>query len=130
RTVNPEEPLCVGTGPASGGTRTLARDATGRPRPYWKTVIEGIADRDYREDDRSLVIVDYKTDAGVSTDTLEAHWAQLAIYAHLVNVVASESLYSSRPAKRSTNKRGLRRSVIGRCPRVSTSCQQTVRDRL
>ncbi|MBA5845671.1 UvrD-helicase domain-containing protein [Gordonia amicalis] len=54
------------------------------PGPDAATVVEGIADLVYRDDDGSLVIVDYKTDVGVSTETLEAYWAQLAIYAELL----------------------------------------------
>ncbi|MEO9329054.1 PD-(D/E)XK nuclease family protein [Gordonia aurantiaca] len=53
-------------------------------------VVEGIADLVYRDDDGSLVIVDYKTDVGVSAETLEAYWTQLAIYAHLLKTAASE----------------------------------------
>ncbi|AFR49077.1 UvrD-helicase domain-containing protein [Gordonia sp. KTR9] len=58
--------------------------------PDGTTVIEGIADLIYREDDGSLVVVDYKTDVGVSATTLEQYWSQLSIYAHLVTTVAGE----------------------------------------
>ena len=58
--------------------------------PDGTSVVEGIADLVYREDDGSLVIVDYKTDVGVSAATLEAYWAQLSIYAHLLRTVAGE----------------------------------------
>lgn len=53
-------------------------------------VVEGIADLVYREDDGSLVIVDYKTDLGVSTQTLDEYRAQLAVYADLLTRVAGE----------------------------------------
>ncbi|WP_206510380.1 PD-(D/E)XK nuclease family protein [Rhodococcus sp. BGS-1C] len=42
-------------------------------------VVEAIADLVYREDDGSLVIVDYKTDVGVTAETLEAYWTQLSV---------------------------------------------------
>ena len=48
------------------------------------TVVEGIADLVYREDDNTLVIVDYKTDRRVRRETLEAYWGQLSVYADLV----------------------------------------------
>ncbi|KAF0956757.1 MULTISPECIES: UvrD-helicase domain-containing protein [Rhodococcus] len=55
-------------------------------------VVEGIADLVYRDDDGSLVIVDYKTDLGVSTQTLDAYWAQLSVYADLLTRVADEQV--------------------------------------
>lgn len=55
-------------------------------------VVEGIADLVYREDGGSLVIVDYKTDVGVSTAMLEQYWAQLAIYAELLRAAANETV--------------------------------------
>ncbi|WP_238994886.1 UvrD-helicase domain-containing protein [Gordonia sp. JH63] len=58
--------------------------------PVGTSAIEGIADLVFREDDGSLVIVDYKTNVGVSAATLEAYWAQLSIYAHLLRTVAGE----------------------------------------
>lgn len=60
--------------------------------PDGDTVVEGIADLVYRDDDGSLVIVDYKTDVGVSQDTLEAYWAQLAIYAELLRQATGERM--------------------------------------
>ncbi|MBM4555140.1 hypothetical protein GS466_09060 [Rhodococcus hoagii] len=54
------------------------------------TVVEGVADLVYREDDQSLVIIDYKTDVVVSEQTLEAYWAQLSVYADLLTRVAGE----------------------------------------
>ncbi|WP_186629403.1 exodeoxyribonuclease V subunit beta [Rhodococcus sp. BP22] len=53
-------------------------------------VVEGIADLVYREDDRSLVIVDYKTDVGVTAETIEAYWTQLAVYADLLERATGE----------------------------------------
>ena len=44
----------------------------------------------YRDDDGGLVIADYKTDVGVSAHTLEAYWAQLAIYADLLRNATGE----------------------------------------
>ncbi len=58
--------------------------------PDGDTVIEGIADLVYRDDDGSLVIVDYKTDVGVSQETIEAYWAQLSIYAELLRLATGE----------------------------------------
>ncbi|MFI8775329.1 UvrD-helicase domain-containing protein [Gordonia sp. NPDC062954] len=58
--------------------------------PDGETVVEGIADLIYRDDDGSLVIVDYKTDVGVSQETLEAYWAQLSIYAELLRQATGE----------------------------------------
>ncbi|WP_024794841.1 UvrD-helicase domain-containing protein [Tomitella biformata] len=55
-------------------------------------VVEGIADLIYRADDGSLVIVDYKTDVGVSAATLEAYWTQLAVYADLLDQTARENV--------------------------------------
>lgn len=71
-------------------------------RPHWQemqlagigpdgtTVIEGVADLVYRDDDGALVIVDYKTDVGVKQETLEAYWAQLSIYADLIRQATGE----------------------------------------
>ncbi|MEU2004572.1 UvrD-helicase domain-containing protein [Rhodococcus sp. NPDC019627] len=60
--------------------------------PGVDVVVEGIADLVYRDDDGSLVVVDYKTDLGVSTQTLEAYWAQLSVYADLLTRVADEQV--------------------------------------
>ncbi|MCF8783466.1 UvrD-helicase domain-containing protein [Rhodococcus ruber] len=54
------------------------------------TVVEGIADLVYREDDGTLVIVDYKTDVAVTHETLEAYWTQLTLYAELLTRAAGE----------------------------------------
>ena len=58
--------------------------------PDGVTVVEGIADLVYREDDNTLVIVDYKTDRRVRRETLEAYWAQLSIYADLIGQATGE----------------------------------------
>lgn len=55
-------------------------------------VVEGIADLVYREDDGSLVIVDYKTDVGVTEKTLEAYWTQLSVYADLLGRATGETV--------------------------------------
>lgn len=60
--------------------------------PDGDLVIEGIADLVYRADDGTLVIVDYKTDVGVSAGTLEAYWTQLSVYADLLSRVAGETV--------------------------------------
>lgn len=60
--------------------------------PDESIVVEGIADLVYREDDGSLVIVDYKTDVGVSAETLEAHWTQLSVYADLLTRATGEQV--------------------------------------
>ena len=81
--------------------------------PDGVTVVEGIADLVYRDDDGSLVIVDYKTDVGVSADTLEAYWAQLAIYADLLRNATGETvsrlqLVFCRPGQAAVVERALR----------------------
>ncbi len=71
-------------------------------RPHWQemqlagiapdgvTVVEGIADLVYRDDDGTLVIVDYKTDVGVKQSTIEAYWTQLSIYADMIGQATGE----------------------------------------
>ena len=71
-------------------------------RPHWQemqlagiapdgvTVVEGIADLVYRDDDGTLVILDYKTDVGVSQSTIDAYWTQLSIYADLIGQATGE----------------------------------------
>ena len=54
------------------------------------TVLEGVADLIYREDDGSLVVVDFKTDVGVREDSVAAYWRQLAAYAELVAAATGE----------------------------------------
>ncbi|ETA04872.1 UvrD-helicase domain-containing protein [Gordonia alkanivorans] len=83
------------------------------PGPDGATVVEGIADLVYRDDDGSLVIVDYKTDVGVSAETLEAYWAQLAIYADLLRNATGEKvsrlqLVFCRPGQAAVVERALR----------------------
>lgn len=58
--------------------------------PDGVTVVEGIADLVYRDENGSLVIADYKTDIGVAQETLEAYWAQLSIYAELLATATGE----------------------------------------
>ncbi|MBY3794518.1 PD-(D/E)XK nuclease family protein [Rhodococcus fascians] len=60
--------------------------------PNETIVVEGIADLVYREDDGSLVIVDYKTDVGVAPKTLEAYRTQLSVYADLLGRAAEEQV--------------------------------------
>ncbi|WP_245819653.1 UvrD-helicase domain-containing protein [Rhodococcoides yunnanense] len=60
--------------------------------PSGDVVVEGIADLVYREDDGSLVIVDYKTDVAVTSETLEAYWAQLSVYADLLTRATGEQV--------------------------------------
>ncbi|WP_256978021.1 PD-(D/E)XK nuclease family protein [Rhodococcus sp. 14-2470-1a] len=55
-------------------------------------MVEGIADLVYREDDGDLVIVDYKTDVGVTGETLEAYWTQLSVYADLLARATGEQV--------------------------------------
>ena len=53
-------------------------------------VLEGIADLVYREDDSSLVIVDFKTDLEIRDDSLEKYWRQLTAYAELIATATGE----------------------------------------
>ena len=53
-------------------------------------VVEGIADLVYRDDDGSLVIVDFKTDVAIREDSVEAYWRQLAAYAELIETASGE----------------------------------------
>ncbi|MDQ6754334.1 MAG: UvrD-helicase domain-containing protein [Actinomycetota bacterium] len=55
-------------------------------------VLEGIIDLLYREDDGSLVVVDFKTDIGVSGQTLAGYWNQLAAYAELVYQITGQTV--------------------------------------
>ncbi|MGV8874904.1 MAG: UvrD-helicase domain-containing protein [Rhodococcus sp. (in: high G+C Gram-positive bacteria)] len=73
-------------------------------------VVEGIADLVYREDDGSLVIVDYKTDVGVTAETIEAYWTQLSVYADLLTRATGEQvdrvvLVFARPSSAETLER-------------------------
>jgi len=58
--------------------------------PDGTTVVEGVADLVFRDDDGDLVIVDYKTDVGVSPHTLDEYWTQLAVYADLLRQATGE----------------------------------------
>lgn len=58
--------------------------------PDESIVVEGIADLVYREDDGSLAIVDYRTDVGVTAETLEAYWTQLSVYADMLTRASGE----------------------------------------
>ena len=53
-------------------------------------VIEGIIDLLYREDDGSLVIIDFKTDVQMSEATQSAYWQQLSLYAELLAETTGE----------------------------------------
>ncbi|WP_167043513.1 UvrD-helicase domain-containing protein [Salinibacterium sp. ZJ454] len=53
-------------------------------------VLEGVADLVYREDDKSLVVVDFKTDLGVSEASETAYWRQLDAYAEMLKNAAGE----------------------------------------
>lgn len=80
--------------------------------PDAATVVEGIADLVYRDDDGSLVIVDYKTDVGISAETLETYWTQLAIYADLLRKATGENvsrleLVFTRPGRAAVVERAL-----------------------
>ena len=55
-------------------------------------VLEGVADLVYREDDGSLVVVDFKTDLGVREEAVEGYWRQLSAYAELISNATGESV--------------------------------------
>jgi ATP-dependent helicase/nuclease subunit A len=55
-------------------------------------VIEGIIDLLYREDDGSLVIVDFKTDVQMSEATQSAYWHQLSLYSELLAETTGEQV--------------------------------------
>ncbi|MET3719199.1 UvrD-helicase domain-containing protein [Arthrobacter sp. UYEF21] len=55
-------------------------------------VIEGIIDLLYREDDGSLVIIDFKTDVQMSEATQSAYWQQLGLYAELLAETTGEQV--------------------------------------
>ncbi|TFD91223.1 PD-(D/E)XK nuclease family protein [Cryobacterium serini] len=54
-------------------------------RQTQSTVFEDIADLVYREDDDSLVIVDFKTNIGLSAEQMDAYWHQLSTYADFIH---------------------------------------------
>lgn len=80
-------------------SETVTRAAT---RDHWlelpvtafdgTVVLEGIADLVYREDDGSLVIVDFKTDVEIRDESLEKYWQQLTAYAELIATASGESV--------------------------------------
>lgn len=53
-------------------------------------LVEGYIDLLYRDDDGSLVVVDYKTDANPSDETVQAYRAQLAVYARALAEATGE----------------------------------------
>jgi ATP-dependent helicase/nuclease subunit A len=55
-------------------------------------VVEGIADLVYREEDGSLVIVDFKTDMSIVDETVDAYWRQLSTYATLIATASGEQV--------------------------------------
>lgn len=65
-----------------------------RVRPHWLelplataitgTVLEGVADLVYQEDNGSLVVVDFKTDRQLSDESAQAYWIQLSAYARII----------------------------------------------
>ncbi|WP_439565063.1 UvrD-helicase domain-containing protein [Microcella sp.] len=55
-------------------------------------IVEGVADLVYREDDGSLVIVDFKTDQGITETSVEAYWTQLNAYADLIAEASGQSV--------------------------------------
>ncbi|TFD51084.1 ATP-dependent DNA helicase [Cryobacterium sp. Hh7] len=56
------------------------------------TVFESIADLVYREDDDSLVIVDFKTNIGLSAEQMDAYWHQLASYADFIHRATGQTV--------------------------------------
>lgn len=54
--------------------------------------LEGIIDLMYREDDGTLVIVDFKTDIRVAQETLGAYWRQLSTYAGMVERITGQKV--------------------------------------
>lgn len=59
-----------------------------------EVVVEGVIDLLYREDDGSLVIVDFKTNVGISEPKTQEYWQQLEIYADLVQAASGEVVSS------------------------------------
>jgi hypothetical protein len=84
---------------AALATEPLQRAAT---REHWLelpmtravgvTVLEGVADLVYREDDGSLVIVDFKTDQSLDEAKLQGYWAQLSAYANMIHQATGDSV--------------------------------------
>ena len=86
----------------------LARAGLGHPvvrraavRRHWKEtyvgtevdgmLVEGYVDLLYEEDDGALVVVDYKTDAAPTPETLQAYGVQLDLYARAVGAATGMS---------------------------------------
>lgn len=82
----------------SGPVRRAARSDHWREMPLiglapdGYTVVDGIADLVYRDTSGDLVIADYKTDLGVSEQTLAEYWVQLAIYASLLGKAVGQAV--------------------------------------
>lgn len=55
-------------------------------------IVEGVADLVFREEDGSLVIVDFKTDQGMAVESVEAYWTQLNAYADLIAQASGETV--------------------------------------
>lgn len=55
-------------------------------------IVEGVADLVYREEDGSLVIVDFKTDQGITETSVEVYWTQLNAYADLIAKASGQSV--------------------------------------
>jgi ATP-dependent helicase/nuclease subunit A len=55
-------------------------------------LVEGYIDLLYRDDDGSLVVVDYKTDADPAPETVQAYRAQLAVYARALAEATGEQV--------------------------------------
>jgi ATP-dependent helicase/nuclease subunit A len=56
------------------------------------TILEGIIDLMYREDDGTLVIADFKTDISVTQETLAAYWRQLSTYAVMIERITGQKV--------------------------------------
>ena len=91
-----------GVGEHSVVVAAMSRSASASPvigraatREHWKetyvgtiiddVLVEGYVDLLYREDDGRLVIVDYKTDAAPTEETVRAYATQLSLYARAVH---------------------------------------------
>lgn len=56
-----------------------------------ETIVEGVIDLMYREDDGSLVIADFTTDKVLSDETLAGYWRQLAQYADMIQRITDQA---------------------------------------
>lgn len=54
--------------------------------------LEGIIDLMYREDNGTLVIVDFKTDISVTQEGLSSYWRQLSTYARMVERITGQKV--------------------------------------